>query len=65
MNVVKEFLGDNIFIALVFVLYIIKTRFTQNTCISWFLMLDVDFFQFPQAQGTLEMSIVEVGWEAV
>ena len=30
----------------------IKTRFTQNTCISWFLMLDLDFFRFHQAQGT-------------
>ena len=35
-----------------FVLYMIKTRFTQNTCISWFLMLDLDLFRFHQAQGT-------------
>ena len=52
LDISFTFLGDNIFIVLVFVLYIIKTRFTQNTCISWFLMLDLDFFRFHQAQGT-------------
>ena len=48
-------LGDNIFIVLVFVLYIIKTRFNQNSSISWFFIRVLYFFH--DVVGPLEYLI--------